>query len=398
VNDGAASFPISPPATISIEVRPVNDAPVAQGQIVSADEDTPVAIALVASDVDEDALTYMVSPPAHGALSGTGPNLTYRPAADYHGADSFTFKVNDGHTDSTAATVNILVAPVNDAPVAVWQSVSVNEDSSVAITLVATDVDGDPLSYLVVAAPSHGTLSGKAPGLTYHPAADYHGADNFTFKVSDAHVETGETTVNISVVSVNDAPVARATIEPLAARPPGETNWVVISPNGSNALVILDASLSSDSENDPLQFFWTEAGEVTPFATGVRTTNEFAAGFHALLLTVDDGVDSAMGELSFDVLTPGEAVEEVVLMVNGSILPRRTKRPLLATLKACVATFDRGNMTAALNQLQAFQNKVRAQVGRSEPGLADELIGACEVIAAAVERRDVARQSQARQD
>ena len=61
----------------------------------------------------------MVTRPAHGTLSGTAPNLTYTPAANYNGPDSFTFTVNDGTVDSAAATVSITVTPVNDAPVAV---------------------------------------------------------------------------------------------------------------------------------------------------------------------------------------------------------------------------------------------------------------------------------------
>ena len=72
------------------------------------------------------------APPAHGTLSGTAPNLTYTPAANYNGADSFTFKVNDGTVDSAAATVSITVTAVNDAPVADAQSVTTAEDTATA--------------------------------------------------------------------------------------------------------------------------------------------------------------------------------------------------------------------------------------------------------------------------
>ena len=57
--------------------------------------------------------------PAHGTLSGLAPNLLYTPAAGYSGADSFTFKVNDGQVDSAPATVTLSVGPVLEPPCAV---------------------------------------------------------------------------------------------------------------------------------------------------------------------------------------------------------------------------------------------------------------------------------------
>ena len=87
-------------------------------------EDTAAAMTLAGTDPDGDALTFTVghAAPAHGTLSGTAPNLTYTPAADYHGADSFTFTVNDGSVDLGAGDGVVTVTPVNDAPVATAQS------------------------------------------------------------------------------------------------------------------------------------------------------------------------------------------------------------------------------------------------------------------------------------
>lgn len=84
---------------------PPNQPPVATDQSVATDEDTAKAITLTASDPDNDPLTYsLVSVPAHGSLSGTMPDLTYTPDANYTGPDSFTFKANDGQADSNVAT------------------------------------------------------------------------------------------------------------------------------------------------------------------------------------------------------------------------------------------------------------------------------------------------------
>src|SRR5207249_3579048 len=87
----------STPATVSITVTAVNDAPVANSQSVSTSEDTPLSITLTGSDVDGDALTFtVVTGPAHGTFDGT----TYTPAANYNGPDSFTFSADDGTVDS----------------------------------------------------------------------------------------------------------------------------------------------------------------------------------------------------------------------------------------------------------------------------------------------------------
>src|SRR5207249_3626361 len=155
-NDGALNSNV---ATVSITVTAVNDAPGANAQSATTAEDTAKAITLTASDVDGDALTYsIVSGPTHGALSGTAPNVTYTPAANYNGPDSFTFKANDGTVDSAAATISITVTAVNDAPVANAQSVTTAEDTAKAITLTASDVDGDALTYSIAPGPTHRTL------------------------------------------------------------------------------------------------------------------------------------------------------------------------------------------------------------------------------------------------
>jgi hypothetical protein len=95
----------------TITVTDVNDAPVAVAQSgLITDEDTALAIQLAGTDADTDSLSFtVVVQPANGTLSGTEPNLTYTPSANYYGPDSFTFKVNDTTVDSGAATVSITV-------------------------------------------------------------------------------------------------------------------------------------------------------------------------------------------------------------------------------------------------------------------------------------------------
>jgi hypothetical protein len=184
-------------ATVSITVLAA--APVAAGQSVSVSYNTATAITLSATG--SGTLTYtVVGNPTHGTLSGTAPNLTYTPTSGYSGADSFTFKANNG-TDSNVATVSITVLAA--APVAAGQSVSVSYNTATAITLTATG--SGTLTYTVVSNPTHGTLSGTAPNLTYTPTSGYSGADSFTFKANNG-TDSNVATVSITVLAA--APVA----------------------------------------------------------------------------------------------------------------------------------------------------------------------------------------------
>ena len=204
-NDGIAD---SNTATVTISVASVNDKPVVVGQSVEVNEDGSVSITLTGSDEDGDTLGFTVlSQPKNGKLSGTAPAVSYNPEANYSGSDSFTFKANDGKADSNTATVTIGVASVNDKPVVAGQSVEVNEDGSVSITLTGSDEDGDTLSFTVLSQPKKGTLSGTAPALSYSPKANYSGSDSFTFKANDGKADSNTATVTISVASVYDKPV-----------------------------------------------------------------------------------------------------------------------------------------------------------------------------------------------
>ena len=95
----------------------------------------------------------------------------------------------------------------NTAPVVADQSVDVDEDGSVSITLSGSDEEGDSLSFTVLSQPKNGTLSGTAPALTYSPNANYSGSDSFSYKANDGAADSNTATVTITVNGVNDKPV-----------------------------------------------------------------------------------------------------------------------------------------------------------------------------------------------
>src|SRR5205814_1571140 len=128
-------------ATVTITVTAVNDAPVAANDAYSTNEDTVLNITapgVLGNDTDSDGnpLTVaLITGVAHGTLTlNANGSFTYTPAANYNGPDSFTYKANDGTVDSGIATVTITVNAVNDAPAAIDDSYSVNEDATLTIS------------------------------------------------------------------------------------------------------------------------------------------------------------------------------------------------------------------------------------------------------------------------
>jgi len=115
--------------------------------------------------------------------------------------------LNDGEVDSAPATVSINVVP-NLLPVAKSHSVTTAEDTPIEIRLMGSDPDSDLLAYSLATNPSHGSLMGTAPNLTYTPNANFYGSDSFTFKVNDGAADSALATVSITVSPVNDPPVA----------------------------------------------------------------------------------------------------------------------------------------------------------------------------------------------
>jgi len=210
VSDGTVN---SNTATVSITVTPVNDTPIADSQSVSVNEDASVLITLTGSDIDRDPLIYLiVSNPAHGTLTdpGQGATLTYTPAANYSGPDSFTFKVNDGTTDSSPATVTITVTALNDPPVALDKTVPYLQNTPVNFTLQAIDPDPtDNITFTVLTQPANGTLTGTLPNLTFTPALNFSGTTSFTFRVNDGTVNSNTATVTLILDDgIEYAPIA----------------------------------------------------------------------------------------------------------------------------------------------------------------------------------------------
>ncbi|MBI1375792.1 MAG: tandem-95 repeat protein, partial [Phycisphaera sp.] len=197
-----------------------NHRPTADADSYSVDEDTTLNVVVGSGvlanddDLDGDTITaVLVSGVSHGSLTlNDDGSFSYTPTGNYNGTDTFTYKANDGTDDSKNATVTITINAVNDAPSATGDSYMVDEDGTLNGSTVLTndtDVDGDDLTAVLVGDVSHGSLTLNSDGtFTYTPTGDYNGTDSFTYKANDGTTNSGTVTVNITVNSVNDAPVA----------------------------------------------------------------------------------------------------------------------------------------------------------------------------------------------
>ncbi len=202
----------------TVTVNPVNDTPVANNDIYSTDEDTELNgnLLLNDTDIEGDTLTaVLINGVSHGTLGlKADGSFVYKPSADYSGADSFTYKANDGSADSGTATVNITVNPVNDAPAADDDKYEVAEDNILTITAPGvltndTDTDKNLLKAVRVKDPEYGKLELNENGsFVYTPDANYTGEDSFTYRANDGSADSGTATVTVTVLEVNDTPVA----------------------------------------------------------------------------------------------------------------------------------------------------------------------------------------------
>ena len=215
-------------AVVTLTVTPVNDAPVASNVSVTTPEDQTFNGTLTATDVDSPSLTFTkATNPSHGTVV-VNPNGTYvyAPAANYNGPDSFTYTVSDGAGGTVTRTVAINVTPVNDAPVAVNDAFSGNEDTIITGDVTPgtagqdSDIEGDTITVVdgdgnasnglsPVSGPANGTLVLNADGtFSYRPNANFNGTDSFRYRISDGNGGFAEATVLLTVNPVNDAPTA----------------------------------------------------------------------------------------------------------------------------------------------------------------------------------------------
>ncbi|HLX64812.1 MAG TPA: Ig-like domain-containing protein [Planctomycetota bacterium] len=314
-NDGHVNS--TTPATVTLNVGP-NQPPVAANQTFTMNENTTLTNTLGASDPNSDTLTIsIVSKPANGALvltdTSTGA-FTYTPNQNFFGTDSFTYKANDGQYDSNTGTVTITITHVNQAPVAVSETVFVGVNNALLITLTATDVDGDPLTLALTTQPLHGKLTGftqtstTTATVTYTPNTGFLGSDSFQFTANDSNLTSspGVVTIGVTPPPVFNSP-------PVISPDPALTGTVVSFSASANvvngtATITWDFGDGNTATGADVTHTYTQSGLLT--VTTVATSPEGLSVSYSQLLIVGVGLGSG---------PPGSTVPGVFgIVVGGS--------------------------------------------------------------------------------
>ena len=291
--------------TLTITISAANDDPTAvDDTAIVAEDSTANAIDVLANDDDApdtgETLTVTgVGTAAHGSTAFTAGGVTYTPAADYAGGDSFTYTISDGNLGTDTATVTVTVSNLNDSPTAVDDPLAVLEDATATAVgvlgndLIAPDT-GETLVVTAVGAAAHGTAVLNAGTVTYTPDAAYNGTDSFTYTISDGNGGSDMATVNVTVTAVNDVPSFT---------------------RGADQTVLEDAG----AQTDPT---WATAIGKGPANESAQLLTFAVTNDNNALFSVQPDVDEATGTLTY---TPaananGSATITITLSDNGGTL------------------------------------------------------------------------------
>jgi endonuclease G len=288
--------------------------PGTEGQSLTTAEDTSKSITLTAvSPIPSASFTFtIVTPPAHGQLTGSGANRSYQPDPDFNGNDSFSFKANDGARDSNTSTISITTTELNDAPLATDDAKSTDEDTNLefaASELTTNDSSGpvnENLQVLTVTSvlatgDTHGSASLSSGTITYSPDSNYNGAASFTYQVCDNGTTDGGDdpecttgTVNITVNGINDPP----TLNAIADQTVYVGNTLNLTAVGS------DLDLPAQTLTYSLTGSVPSGASINPSTGAFSWTPTAAQGGHIYTLTVrvtDDGTPNLFAERQFNV-------------------------------------------------------------------------------------------------
>ncbi|ELI0637609.1 tandem-95 repeat protein, partial [Vibrio harveyi] len=333
---------LSDDATVAVTVNPVNDAPVAVNDTVSTDEDTAITIDVLANDSDpeNDTLTITAAsvPAEQGTVAIVDGKLVFTPAENFNGDATISYTISDGQlTDD--ATVAVTVNPVNDAPVAVNDAVSTDEDTAVTIDVLANDSDpeNDTLTITAASVPAEqGTVTIVDGKLVFTPAENFNGDATISYTISDGQL-TDDATVAVTVNPVNDAPVAvndtvstdedtAVTIDVLANDSDPENDTLTITaasvPAEQGTVAIVDGKLvftpAENFNGDATISYTISDGQLSDDATVAVTVNPVNDAPVAVNDTVATDEDTAV---TIDVLANDSDPENDQLTITNASVP-----------------------------------------------------------------------------
>ncbi|HCE4572842.1 TPA: tandem-95 repeat protein, partial [Vibrio parahaemolyticus] len=286
----------------NLDILPINDAPNAENDVITTEEDTAVTIDVLVndSDVEGDVLSIQSAsvPSEQGSVDIVDGKLVFTPAENFNGEATITYIVTDGDlTDE--ANVTVTVTPVNDSPVAVDDTVSTQEDTVVIIDVLPndSDVDGDKLSIQSASVPKEqGTVEVVDGKLVFTPAENFNGDAEITYTVTDGQL-TDEAKVTVTVNPVNDAPTIKVDAVESITEDAVSTDTVVAT------LEVADTDTPEDQltvslENNSNGYFVLVGNEVKLTQAGVDAVNNDELNLKDLTISVSvsDGVNPTVSD------------------------------------------------------------------------------------------------------
>ncbi|WP_180921141.1 tandem-95 repeat protein, partial [Vibrio parahaemolyticus] len=281
----------------NLDILPINDAPNAENDVITTEEDTAVTIDVLVndSDVEGDVLSIQSAsvPSEQGSVDIVDGKLVFTPAENFNGEATITYIVTDGDlTDE--AKVSVTVTPVNDSPVAVDDTTSIQEDTAVTIDVLPndSDVDGDKLSIQSASVPeAQGKVEIVEGKLVFTPAENFNGDAEITYTVTDGQL-TDEAKVTVTVNPVNDAPIIKVDAVESITEDAVNTDTVVAT------LTVRDTDTPEDQltvslENNSNGYFVLVGDEVKLTQAGVDAVNNDELNLKGLTISasVSDGVN-----------------------------------------------------------------------------------------------------------
>ncbi|EIV8506423.1 tandem-95 repeat protein [Vibrio parahaemolyticus] len=295
---------VSESTTVSVDVTPVNDAPVVKDDTAITDEDTPVTIDVLPNDTDIDGDKLSIQsasvPETQGKVEIVDGKLVFTPAENFHGDAEITYTITDGAlTDQ--ATVNVTVNAVNDTPV-VESSIAdqtLAEDFTpytIDLNTAFSDVDNvDGELTFSVSGNSNIQVAIVNGIATFTPTADWNGSEALTFTATDPSGESVSKTVNFTVAPVADIVADKATVV--------EDTPAIIKVLGNDTFEGDDQVVSLDTNNGPAN----GTVSVNPDGSVTYTPNDNYHGTDSFTYIVTSGGVSESTTVSVDVTPVNDA-------------------------------------------------------------------------------------------
>ncbi len=295
---------------------------------VTATQGTTYNYTATASDPDGDPLTFSVTnKPTWVSFTPATATLTGTPTNDDVGVHSVLLTVTDGNAGDAQSFI-ITVDNINDAPVAMDDTASTNEDNFITIEVLAndSDPDSDPFTITNVTNPANGTATNNTSSITYKPNDDFNGTDSFDYTIDDGNGGTDTATVTVTINAVNDAPSFTTT-------PPGTTSLINVNVGD---FFTYNMSATDPDTNDTLSF--------------TASTTNFPLSSWLTLTDNDDGTATLTGSPAFSDLGPLNVLLEVQdsvgendtqsFTINANAIPEFTSNPITTADEGVLYTYN----------------------------------------------------------